>query len=64
MPPPERLRKRADAGAGSKPSSVLECEGLGIVTAQDLWRLYGWSTFEALYNPLWAAGLALTLFYT
>ncbi len=36
-------------------------ERLGFVAAQDLWTLYGWSTFEALYNPLWAAGLGLTL---
>lgn len=28
---------------------------------QDLWHLYGWSTFQAAYNPLWLAGLALLL---
>jgi hypothetical protein len=31
------------------------------VAKQDLWHLQGWSTFAALYNPLWVAGLALTL---
>jgi hypothetical protein len=28
---------------------------------QDLWTAYGWSTFEAFYNPLWIAGLTLAL---
>ena len=31
------------------------------VTFQDLWPLYGWNTFAALFNPLWAASLGLTL---
>jgi hypothetical protein len=29
--------------------------------AADLWTAYGWSTFEAAFNPLWVTGLALTL---
>lgn len=28
---------------------------------QELWSLYGWSTFAGLYNPLWVAGLTLLL---
>lgn len=31
------------------------------VVTQDLWHLQGWSTFAGLFNPLWIAGLALTL---
>ncbi len=26
---------------------------------QDLWSMYGWSTYQALFNPLWVAGLTL-----
>jgi hypothetical protein len=28
---------------------------------QDLWHVQGWSTFAGLFNPLWIAGLTLTL---
>lgn len=31
------------------------------VITQDLWHLQGWSTFAGLFNPLWIAGLSLTL---
>lgn len=31
------------------------------LVAQNLWTAYGWSTFESLYNPMWAVGLAITL---
>ena len=31
------------------------------VVVQDLWSLQGWSTFAALFNPLWIGGLTLTL---
>jgi hypothetical protein len=31
------------------------------LVAQDLWHLYGWSSFGAFYNPLWIAGLVLLL---
>jgi hypothetical protein len=36
-------------------------ETLASSLAQDLWHLQGWSTFAAMYNPLWIAGLTLTL---
>ncbi len=29
------------------------------VVRQDLWTMMGWTAFEALYNPLWIAGLSL-----
>lgn len=35
--------------------------GTRSVVAQDLWHLQGWSTFAGLFNPLWIAGLAVTL---
>jgi hypothetical protein len=31
------------------------------VVDQDLWSLQGWSTFGAVFNPLWIAGLTLAL---
>jgi hypothetical protein len=34
-------------------------EPLRAAAGQDLWTAYGWSTFEAAYNPLWVAGLTL-----
>ncbi|MDH3746009.1 MAG: hypothetical protein OES47_12985, partial [Acidobacteriota bacterium] len=37
-------------------------ETLGKPFLVDTWHLYGWSTFQSLYNPLWIAGLTLTLF--
>jgi hypothetical protein len=36
-------------------------EGTGAVVSRDLWHVNGWTTFAAFYNPLWIAGLALTL---
>jgi hypothetical protein len=36
-------------------------EPLRAAAGQDLWTAYGWSTFEATYNPLWVAGSALVL---
>lgn len=30
---------------------------------QQLWHLYGWNTFESLYNPLWIASLVLLLIF-
>jgi len=30
---------------------------------QQLWPLYGWNTFESLYNPLWIASLILLLIF-
>ena len=35
--------------------------GVGDVVRENLWHLYGWSTFAAAYNPLWLAGLSLLL---
>lgn len=32
----------------------------GVIEA-GLWSMHGWTTFQALYNPLWAAGLVLLL---
>jgi hypothetical protein len=37
-------------------------EGMSAVVSRDLWHVQGWSTFAAFYNPLWIAGLALTLY--
>lgn len=31
---------------------------LSTRATQDLWHYYGWSVFEASYNPLWCLGLA------
>jgi hypothetical protein len=39
----------------------LAPEPLRVAAGQDLWTAYGWSTFEAMYNPLWVAGLTLLL---
>jgi hypothetical protein len=36
-------------------------EGTSAVVSRDLWHVQGWTTFAAFYNPLWIAGLALTL---
>ena len=36
-------------------------EGTSAVVSRDLWHVNGWTTFAAFYNPLWIAGLALTL---
>ncbi len=43
------------AVAGLLPADTAE------VATQDLWQLYGWSTFDAMFNPLWIAGLTLAL---
>ena len=39
---------------------LLPAASSAIVT-EDLWHARGWSTFAGLFNPLWIAGLALTL---
>lgn len=39
---------------------LLPAASSAIVT-EDLWHVRGWSTFAGLFNPLWIAGLALTL---
>ena len=31
------------------------------VLREDFWAMFGWSTFEAAYNPLWLAGLCLVV---
>ncbi|HSE62264.1 MAG TPA: hypothetical protein VLG15_01500 [Thermoanaerobaculia bacterium] len=36
-------------------------EGTSAVVSRDLWHVNGWTTFAAFYNPLWIAGLALSL---
>ncbi len=28
---------------------------------EGVWHLYGWNTFQSMFNPLWIAGLTLTL---
>ena len=45
----------AQAAADWLPANV------GPAARQELWPRYGWTTFQALYNPLWAAGLVLLL---
>ena len=44
-----------------KPLSGLLPEFIQERFMAGVWHLYGWNTFEALYNPLWIAGLTLTL---
>lgn len=34
---------------------------LGVALATDTRHLYGWNTFAAFYNPLWIAGLTISL---
>ncbi len=34
---------------------------LAASVRQELWPMYGWTTYEALHNPLWVAGLVLLL---
>jgi len=40
---------------GAWPSEVAS------VAREDFWPMFGWSTFQAAYNPLWLAGLCLVL---
>lgn len=36
-------------------------EPIRQVVQQDLWSAYGWSAFDAAFNPIWMVGLALAL---
>ncbi|MGH7857889.1 MAG: hypothetical protein ACREQY_11215, partial [Candidatus Binatia bacterium] len=45
----------------AKAALPLLPEGPAALVEQDLWHLQGWSTFAALHNPLWIAGLTLSL---
>lgn len=36
-------------------------EEIGWQMKQDIWHLQGWNTFNASYNPMWVAALALTV---
>jgi hypothetical protein len=38
-----------------------QASALSNTVSQHLWPMYGWTTFEACYNPLWVAGLVLLL---
>lgn len=41
-----------------RPFAVLAPSPVSKWIGTDLWHLYGWSTFEAAFNPLWILGLA------
>ncbi len=36
-------------------------DAIGATVRQDLWPAYGWTTYQALFNPFWIAGLVLVL---
>lgn len=44
-----------------KPLTFLLPPFLSTRFTEATWHMYGWNTFQSLYNPLWIAGLTLTL---
>lgn len=44
-----------------KPLTAFVPESISEPFIQSTWHMYGWNTFEAMFNPLWIAGLIVTL---
>ena len=44
-----------------KPLTHLLPDGLNRSFTEGVWHMNGWNTFQALFNPLWIAGLILLL---